>query len=101
MLVSLDTYQANEDISPYLAETIRDLFFQLSQEDAPRLNALRLRATTPEGPSLKFILTKLEDGGGNYRLRKSAELIGKRIKKEPGEIIVEYLAWQTEKSEEK
>jgi hypothetical protein len=96
VLTSLDTYQANEDISPDLAETIRDMFFQLSQENAPRLNALNLRAMTPSGPSLKFILTQLEDGGGNYRLRKSAELVGEKTKRHPQSIMGEYLLWQSD-----
>jgi hypothetical protein len=94
VLVKLDEFQAQEDISPDLAETIRDVFFQLSQENPKRLNDLRLRASTPEGPSLKFILTQLEDGGGDYRIRKSAELISSRTGRESDDIRLEYMMWQ-------
>lgn len=96
ILENLDEAQANEKISSDLAETIRDVFFQLSTENSSRLNSLRMRASTPTGPSLKFILTQLEDSRGNYRLRKSAELIGKRTGRKPQDIILEYLSWQHE-----
>jgi hypothetical protein len=40
VLEKLDLAQHNEDISPYLAETIRDVFFQLSEEDPNRVHTL-------------------------------------------------------------
>ena len=98
VLMKLDEYQAKEDISPDLAETVRDAFFQLSQENPQRLNALTMRSMTSEGPLLKFILTQLEDGGGDYRIMKSAQLIEKRTGKKADDIRTEYMSWQQQQT---
>lgn len=98
VLLKLDEAQANEDISPFLAETVRDVFFQLSQENPSRLNELRMRAASPNGPLLKFILKQLEDGGGDYRIMKSAQLVEKRTGRKADDIRVEYMLWQQQQS---
>ena len=98
VLMKLDVAQAKEDISPDLAETVRDLLFQLSQENPQRLNKLTMKSMTSEGPLLKFILTQLEDGGGDYRIMKSAELIAKRTGRNADDIRTEYMLWQQQQT---
>ncbi len=91
ILSALDEAQEAEDISPYLAETIRDIIFQLAMENPGRIHQILLRSLG--GPGIKFFLNELEDDGGNFRIRKSAELIGSACNVNPSEILVEYLEW--------
>lgn len=91
VLSALDTAQTNEDISPFLAETARDMIYQLACENPSRFHDLLIRSL--DGPSIKFILSQLEDSGGNYRLRKSAELIEEYTGRNSNETILEYTKW--------
>lgn len=92
ILSALDAAQKAEDISPYLAETIRDAIFQLAMEYPDRVHEIILRSL--QGPALRYFVSEMvSDGGGDYRLRKSAELVGEACGIEPQTIRAEYYEW--------
>jgi hypothetical protein len=92
ILFALDAAQEAEDISPYLAETIRDAIFQLAMEYPDRFHEIILRSL--RGPALRYFVSEMvSDSGGDYRLRKSTELVGEACGIEPQIIRTEYYEW--------
>lgn len=92
ILSALDAAQEAEDISPYLAETIRDAIFQLATENPVRVHEIIWRSL--QGPALRYFVSEMvSDGGGDFRLRKSAELVGEACGIEPQTIRAEYYEW--------
>lgn len=92
-LVKLDEYQQNESISPYLAETVRRMFYDSVTDDPDWLNKLMSRGI---GSSPKYIVNQMEADGG-YRLRKAAEYVSQHSGgyTDPGMILAEYMNWQS------
>jgi hypothetical protein len=90
-LEMLDADQESERISPYLADTVRDMIFQAASEGPDFVNELVIK--TLDG-GIRYIATQLE--GAGYRLRKSAELVTQNSVGiiDSGDVIAEYLQWQ-------
>lgn len=97
-LAKLDEYQQNEVISPFLAETVRRMFFDSVTDDPNWLNKLMSRGI---GSNPKYIVNQMEADGG-YRLRKAAEYVSEHSGgyTDPGKLLAEYMNWQSSDEEE-
>jgi len=91
VLDRLDQYQTAEDISPFLAETVRRMIFDSVTDDPNFLNRLLSRGIF--GP--KFIACEIE-GSGGYRLQKAAQFVAESCSEliDLGDILQEYTMWQ-------
>jgi hypothetical protein len=83
---AIDEQQAEEDISPTLATTLRDLFVVVEKQKPGTLEDLAIRGHG----GIRYAATQLEEG-----LIEMANALQAGGKGSAGEIISEYMGWVT------